>query len=419
VKKPTSPVFGNFISLAAIQGANLLAPLLTLPYLARVIGFEGLGILATAAATCAWMGILIDWGFNLTGTRAVSQRRENQEEVRRIFSTVTAAKIVLILLSFIILAGLAMGLPSIRRYGATYVFSLTFVAAQAMLPSWTFQGLQRMRALAVINAVGKLVSAALVLTLVKQPEQFACVPLINTAVSVVAAAVAMYLLHANFGIRFMRPSIAHVRAMLREGVEIFVATAAGNIYSQGPVLILNLFTDVASIGKYSIAQKISAAAVSVFQSLSQAYFPHISRLWIDAPSRFVELVRRYVVATQLASALLMSALFVLAPFVYLLLTGARDAQGIETIRYWLVIAQLTVLAVMLNPVLVSIGRDRDMARMYIGCSLAFLAYSCVLTQIFLLRGMLASMVIVEATISLASIASFVRGVRARPPSPLK
>jgi PST family polysaccharide transporter len=409
----SSPVFRNFVSLATIQGANLLAPLLTLPYLARMIGFEGLGILATAAATCAWLGILIDWGFNLTATRAVATRSHDVEEVARIVSAVTAAKVVLMLLSAAVLAVLLAAVPSVRQYGAVYVFSFAFVVAQAMLPAWAFQGMQRMGSVAAINAAAKLVSAALVLLLVQDSDQFARVPLINAVVSLIAAAMAMRQLRTRLGVRIGRPTWTEMGQMLRGGREIFVATAAGNIYSQGPVLILNLFTDVASVGKYSIAQKISMAAVSIFQSLSQAYFPHISQLWVEAPGCFLRLVRRYIGATQLASAALMGTLFAIAPLVYLLLTGARDAAGIEAIRFWLVVAQLTVLAVMLNPVLVSLGRDRDMARMYIGCSLAFVAYSSVLTQLFLLRGMLMSMVIVEATICLASVASFARGRRDR------
>jgi O-antigen/teichoic acid export membrane protein len=111
------------------------------------------------------------------------------------------------------------------------------------------------------------------------------------------------------------------------------------------------------------------------------------------------------------SVVLLGTLFISAPIIYPILTGSHDAAGIEAMRYWLVIAQLTVLSVMLNPALVSIGLDRSMARMYIACGVVFLAYACVLTKLFLLQGMLMSMVIVETTIALASFASFARGTK--------
>lgn len=411
MKRATSPVLANFVFLASIQGINLLAPMLTLPYLARTVGLDHLGILATAAATCAWLSIVIDYGFNLTATRSISTQRDDPDMVSRIYSAVMSAKLGLIAGAFAMFVAIAAIFPSTRLYLSVYVFSFTFVVAQALLPVWIFQGMEHMAPLAVINAVGKLTAAALTLTLIKRPQDFAGVPLINTCVSLVSALAATWVLHTRLRVRFMRPDKKQVRHVLREGRAVFVATAAGNIYNQGPVLILNAFADAASVGKYSIAQKVATAAVSLFQSLSQAYFPQLARMWAESSERFVALMKRYLLATQLASAVLFGVLFALAPFVYLLLTGMRDADGIAAIRYWMVAAQLIVFSVMINPVLIAIGRDRDMARMYIGCGFAFLAYGCILTKFFLLRGMLTSILIVEVTIAIASAVSVMRNVR--------
>ncbi len=405
------PVLANFISLAAIQGTNLLVPLLTFPYLARVLGFEGVGILATAAATCAIFGIFIDWGFNLTATRAVSTRRNDLREVSCIFSAVTIAKLGLIALSLIVFAGLWLAMPLVSQHLMVYLFSFTFVACQALVPTWLFQGLERMGSLAIFNAIGKLIAMGLLLLLVNQTDDYVLVPLIYTVVTLATIAVAMYQLRSKFGIRFSRPQKIKVIAMLNDGRSIFTATIAGFVYSQGPVLILNAFTDLATVGRYSIAQKISGAVVSIFQSVSQAYFPHLSRLWLAAPDRFTALVRRYLVATQLMSSVLLGSLFFFADYIFYLLTGTNDAQGIEAMRYWLVITQLTVLSVTLNPVLVSIGGDRNMARMYVLCGGVFLFYSFILTWLFKLEGMLISMIIVEATIAFTSLALFMSNSR--------
>ena len=399
------------MSLASIQGVNLLAPLLTLPYLARVLGFEGLGLLATAAATCAWFGILIDWGFNLTATRAVSTSREVPGEVARIYTGVMCAKSALILISLLVLLIMALVLPSVRQYCAVYIYSFALVATQALFPTWIFQAMERMASVAVVNAVGKVIAAAVILLAVHRPTDVALVPLINTVVALLAAAATTYNLHARLGVRLLRPKLEYMKKVVKDGGAIFIATAAGNIYSQGPVLILNVFSDIASVGKYSIAQKIATASVSLFQSLAQAYFPRLSRLWLSSPKEFLQLVKRSVLSTQLASAALLGTLFAGAPLVYLLLTGAHDDVGITAIRYWLVIGQLTVLCVMLNPVLISIGRDRDMARMYVACSVLFLVYSCALTKMFALQGMLRSMVLVELSIAIVSVITLRRGIR--------
>lgn len=71
---------GNFMWLSALQVAGYVFPLITMPYLARIIGVEGFGKIAFASAIMVWIQTIADWGFNLTATRDVAQNREKPQE---------------------------------------------------------------------------------------------------------------------------------------------------------------------------------------------------------------------------------------------------------------------------------------------------------------------------------------------------
>ena len=113
--KEAKTVAGNFMWLSLLQVAGYVFPLITMPYLARVIGVEGFGKIAFASAIMVWIQTIADWGFNLTATRDVAQNRENPQKVSEIFSNVLWARCLLMVVSFIVLLILIVAIPQFKE----------------------------------------------------------------------------------------------------------------------------------------------------------------------------------------------------------------------------------------------------------------------------------------------------------------
>lgn len=78
----------NFISLSALQIVGYIFPLITLPYISRVVGVSHFGDIAFATAIVMYFQTFVDWGYNFTATRDLARVRDDKNMVSTIYSTV-------------------------------------------------------------------------------------------------------------------------------------------------------------------------------------------------------------------------------------------------------------------------------------------------------------------------------------------
>jgi len=114
---------GNFFSLSVLQVANYLLPLITLPYLVRVLGPANFGLVAFAQVFINYFVILTDYGFNLSATRSISINRDSKEKISKIFSSVMAVKLLFALTSAAILSLALLFIPRFNNNWVIYIYA--------------------------------------------------------------------------------------------------------------------------------------------------------------------------------------------------------------------------------------------------------------------------------------------------------
>lgn len=275
-------LLGDVLVLYGAHLAGLLVPLATVPYLARVLRPDSWGVVVLAQSFALWLVLIIEYGFDLSGTRAIARARIGERTVRTVVASIQGGKlIVLALISSVVVLSFLF-IPLFAQNRAILAWAAVFAVVRGMSPFWYFLGQERLRGPAAIEALAKVLAAVGVFVLVRGPDDAWRVLALQAGASSAALVVLTARLYRD--VAFEVPSMAQSVEMLREGAGVFVFRAASGLYLQANALILGLLTTPQVVAHFGGAEKIVRAAINLLHPLSQGLFPRLSRLVVSDPA---------------------------------------------------------------------------------------------------------------------------------------
>lgn len=305
--KDVKTLAGNFIWLSALQVASFAFPLITMPYIARVIGVEGYGKIAFAAALMLWVQIFSEWGFNQSATRDVAQYRDNPHKVSEIFSNVLWARLLLMFVSFVIIVGLIIIVPKLRADWDIILVTFLYVPAHILFPDWFFQAIEKMRYISLLNILMKLIFTIAVFIFIKAPEDYIIQPLLTSLGYVFSGAIALYFILHKWGVKIYRPNISVVLKTIKGSTDIFISNIAPNLYNSFSQILLGIVGGATASGIYEGGNKLYNISSNLLHIITRTFFPFLSR----RPNQH----KIFVLITMSITIVCSSMLFVFAPWI--------------------------------------------------------------------------------------------------------
>ena len=359
-------ISANFMYLSILQGMNLILPLITFPYLVRVLGIENFGLLMFAQAFIVYFTMIVDYGFNLSGIREVSSNRNNKSKLIKIFSSIMIARFILALVGLIFLTIIVFSFEKFSQNWELYYLTFGIVIGTALFPTWFFQGMEKMKYITVLTVIAKLIFTLSIFLFVTTEKDFIYVPLINSLGFIFVGFISLFIIFKDFNIRIKFQKWKRIKIQFIKGWHVFISKISINLYGATNTFILGIFTTDAIVGYYAIAEKVVRIITSLFAPFYQTIYPHVVSI-VKKPkneaNNFLKKVFKYSLGI---STVVFFISISLGEFSFLLVFG-EEAKNSINIFYILspLIIILPMAYLFFNVILLSYKLDKYFSKLYI------------------------------------------------------
>ena len=393
-------LFENFLSLSVLQVASYILPLITLPYLVRVLGPAKFGLIAFSQAFIGYFQMLTDYGFNLSATRDISINRDNIEKVSEIFSSVMVIKFSLLLVSLVIMSVIVFSFEKFRQDWLIYYLAFGMVVGQTFFPVWLFQGMERMKYITFLNILAKLIFTVAIFVFIRHTSDYLYVPLLNSLGAIIAGLLAMWVVFRNFKVGFRMSGFEEIKHHLKKGWHIFIGTIGINFYKNNSILILGLFTNNEIVGYFTIAKKIMDALNQIAGIISQTIYPYVSEQINVNFQKTIQFLRKVGLSIGAYTFLLGVIVFIFSSKIIYIVSGHYLSNSILSLKLLAFVPMFIGINVPAVQILLSKGLDRKFSHAVLAGAFLDIFLNFLLVPFFSYIGSCISVITVELFVTI-------------------
>lgn len=264
----------NFIMNAILTMSSFIFPLITFPYVSRILLPEGMGKVAMATAVVAYFALLARLGIPMYGIRACAEVRDDKAQLSKVVHELFLINLGMTVFSYLLFVGTVFAVPSFRTEAVLYLIIGSTLFFETFGVEWLYKGLEEYSYITYRSIFFKIVAVAVTFLFVHTKADYVT----YGAITILAASASNLLNLYNLRkyITFKPFSEYCLKTHVKPIFIFFATTCAIVIYTQLNTVILGLMKTNADVGLYDSAMKIKNILVSVVTALGAVLLPRAS-----------------------------------------------------------------------------------------------------------------------------------------------
>lgn len=270
----------NFIYNLLLQIVTLFMPLITVPYVSRILGKEGIGVYSYTLSIVQYFIILGTLGISMYGNRQIAYVRDNKEKMSRTFWSIVVLKIIttsIALVVYIFIFGFD------DKYGNVYLIQGINILAATIDISWLYMGLEDFKKTVTRNLLVKIVGVICIFIFVKSYDDLYKYIFINALMAILGNLVMwMYIPKVVAKIKI---KISDITGHIIPAIQLFIPQIAIQIYAVLDKTMLGVLSNTGEVGLYEQSEKIIKLALSLVTSLGVVMLPRMSNTFASGDNK--------------------------------------------------------------------------------------------------------------------------------------
>ncbi len=263
----------NFFWSTLLTVAGYLFPLVTFPYVTRVLGVEGLGQYQFAYSTVEYFSIIAMLGMGTVGIREIAKVKGNRREMSKVFSSLICLNLLTTLVAILALFVLTLVIPSFIAHNKMLYIGLARILCGTLLIEWFFKGLEDFRFITIRAIAVRFIFVLAVFVFVRDENDY-IIYFLLTSLTVAVNAV-INILYSRKYVDFSFKGIS-IRSFTKPVIILGIYQILTAMYTSFNVIYLGAQCGDIEVGYYSTATKLYILIMSVFTSFTGVMLPRMS-----------------------------------------------------------------------------------------------------------------------------------------------
>lgn len=252
----------------------MILPLITSPYIARVLGADGVGEYSYTYSIISMFTLIANFGLNNYGNRCVASVRDNQKKLNQVFSDLFFSHAGISF--FVIIAYIGY----IVNYGGEYKILLLIqgicLIGQLVDINWFFFGIEKFKLTVTRNAIIKILTVIAVFLFVKTEKDVWIYVLIMALGSALSES-AVWLFVKRY-VHLVKPDVHNLRKHISQMLIFLIPSIAVNIYKVMDKVMLGAMSGTVQLGFYENSEKIITTCLGFVTALGTVMLPRAANL---------------------------------------------------------------------------------------------------------------------------------------------